>query len=456
MVYPHTYITKRVRRGIMIGLIMIFFLATPSIILYTAGYRYDFTHHQIQPTGVISLSIEPPDADVYLNNTLLTRSPAIRFDTKAPWDYYLKNRAPGTYDVSIEKNGYYPWRETIQVESNKTTYLSHIVLFPILLPIKITPAEKNITHLIGSFDGRYTALTSVDHGVFDITLLDNKTDEFAPLARFTSSSPQVTWSPFDNVGYILSTTTNGLSLHLFSANDESVHKQYIIPNSTHLTHQWSRDAYIPSIYVQTGTSIKKISTSGSSTIGFVSSTAWYVDALETIWEKRTSTHSINATVIGEQIPLPEGIHPDKIIDINPDRAIVQQHTTVHTIQRKNNETIPSNSITDVRQVSYRKKTNEWFLLTSNELWRVDREGRTSLIMRLSDPLVDARMLPRYRSILYATDNHIAAFHEATNHYIPLFSGGKIHALTVDETRSNIYFLGTIGQKTDIYKLPLTP
>ena len=40
-------ITRPIRRALMLSLWVAFFIITPTIILYTAGYRYDFTTGEV-------------------------------------------------------------------------------------------------------------------------------------------------------------------------------------------------------------------------------------------------------------------------------------------------------------------------------------------------------------------------------------------------------------------------
>ncbi|MFH0780181.1 MAG: hypothetical protein V1928_05025, partial [Parcubacteria group bacterium] len=56
------------RRGIAIGLIVLFLVAAPILILYTAGYRYNFKKNQVQKTGALVISTAPSGAEVTLNN----------------------------------------------------------------------------------------------------------------------------------------------------------------------------------------------------------------------------------------------------------------------------------------------------------------------------------------------------------------------------------------------------
>ena len=103
----HTKLTRPVRLGIMLFLIAVFCIAAPAIILYTAGYRYDFKTQKIKQTGVISIDVLPRSAAVFLNDVRIQKSLPIR----------LPNRAPGAYRLRIEADGYKPWEKDITVES---------------------------------------------------------------------------------------------------------------------------------------------------------------------------------------------------------------------------------------------------------------------------------------------------------------------------------------------------
>jgi len=103
MTYSKTYLTRTVRRAIMLSLISAFFIISPLIIFYTAGYRYDFAEQIIKQTGVISIDIKPVNAIVYLNDVQIKKKIPIR----------LPNRAPGTYHLKITAPGYQLWEKDI-------------------------------------------------------------------------------------------------------------------------------------------------------------------------------------------------------------------------------------------------------------------------------------------------------------------------------------------------------
>ena len=72
-----------------------FFIAAPLVVLYTAGYRYNFGTGRIVQTGVLSIDSTPKGAAIFLDgDRLRPSSPAL-----------LKNVLPGDHRVRVEKDG---------------------------------------------------------------------------------------------------------------------------------------------------------------------------------------------------------------------------------------------------------------------------------------------------------------------------------------------------------------
>lgn len=119
--------TLRSRRIVYITFIAIFLLITPVIILYTAGYRYNFQKHKIQKTGIFILKSEPVGASVYLNGKLRSETTPAR----------IANLLPGDYAIKIEKENFYPWQKNLPMESRLTTFAENIFLFKKNLPLEV-------------------------------------------------------------------------------------------------------------------------------------------------------------------------------------------------------------------------------------------------------------------------------------------------------------------------------
>lgn len=99
----------RTRRIYLTFLILVFIAALPFIILYSSGYNFtkDFS---IVETGGIFIGLEGAGAVVYMNNEELGRSSLL---TRS---IFRQNLKAGIYNISVERDGYYPWQKVLTVE----------------------------------------------------------------------------------------------------------------------------------------------------------------------------------------------------------------------------------------------------------------------------------------------------------------------------------------------------
>ena len=109
----------RLRRTAYYLYLLLFLFATPLVVLYTYGYRFDARTISFVKTGAISVSTDPRGARVLLNkDSKLIRTPSV-----------IKNVIPGTYTLSLTKDGYRDWQREVTVRSRETTVVEKIVLF---------------------------------------------------------------------------------------------------------------------------------------------------------------------------------------------------------------------------------------------------------------------------------------------------------------------------------------
>ncbi len=107
------------RRGLYYLYVLLFLITAPLVVLYTAGYRFDFQTHHFVKTGALSVATEPKNAQIILNDeTQFTRTPNI-----------LKNVIPGVYTLRFTKADYHDWMREIQIASRQTTVVEGISLF---------------------------------------------------------------------------------------------------------------------------------------------------------------------------------------------------------------------------------------------------------------------------------------------------------------------------------------
>lgn len=129
--------TKRV----LIFLLTIIIVGTFAtlVALYARGYRFDPTTFRFAPHGILVIKSHPDGSQVYINGELETATNAtIRL-------------APGTYDVSVRREGYLPWQKRLTIEKEVVTE-ADAQLF------RVVPSLSAVT-----FSGVVSPLSSPDY-----------------------------------------------------------------------------------------------------------------------------------------------------------------------------------------------------------------------------------------------------------------------------------------------------
>ena len=114
----------RQRRFLFIATLIAFLIIGPLIVLYSQGYKFDFSKKAFVQTGGIFIKTYPPDSQLYVNNKLKTKT---NFLTGT---VLITNLLPRQYFIEIKKNGYLPWKKNLTVQEKKVTDAKNIYLIP--------------------------------------------------------------------------------------------------------------------------------------------------------------------------------------------------------------------------------------------------------------------------------------------------------------------------------------
>ncbi len=169
-----------------------FLISAPLVVLYTAGYRYQFGSTHLFKTGVLSITSIPKGASVIIDNVLASKkTPAV-----------IDNLFPGQSKIRVEKNGYSSWEKTLPIQSGNSTFASNIVLFLITSP-KALLNKPMILEVVRGHDSSIVYLVkqaeSLEVWVYDTASASNHL-----LTRVEANPKSIfhaTWSPDDQ--YIL-------------------------------------------------------------------------------------------------------------------------------------------------------------------------------------------------------------------------------------------------------------
>lgn len=226
------------RRNIISVITFVSFILVVIVVIAAAqGFRFDSINKQIYGTGIIVVETNPQGATVTLNG-------ANKGNTNAT----MSNLVPGSYQVSVTKDGYATWKSSVDVKQGKVVNLLPLLvpINPSLSPITSTPAAKPVL----SPDGQklaYVVPTGTSAGVWVMDLssqpfnLSRKPSQvIADTAVLQYSTSKLSWAP--NNRELLATLDNGLSAsNYLLAVDGSHPAQDVTGSLTVLQNGWQTD-----------------------------------------------------------------------------------------------------------------------------------------------------------------------------------------------------------------------
>ncbi|EKD33171.1 MAG: hypothetical protein ACD_76C00078G0008 [uncultured bacterium] len=165
--------TRKTRLMLYITFVSLFLITAPLIVLYTAGYTFNFSSGKFVQTGLFTISTEPRGALIFINSKL----------QKQRTNALIKNLAPGEYSVRLEKTGYHAWEKRLPIRSKETTPIENILLFLASEPIIKLEAKLSS---IAKDAGSSTFVFSADNGTTeDIIAYANNT--FITIGRYAKT-----------------------------------------------------------------------------------------------------------------------------------------------------------------------------------------------------------------------------------------------------------------------------
>jgi hypothetical protein len=84
----------------------------------------------------------------------------------------IENLLPRNYDVKIAKNGFYPWKKTLEIKEKQVTEIKNIVLFK--QNLEISQLENNVDDYWLSPDGKKIAILQTGSMGFELSLYDHE------------------------------------------------------------------------------------------------------------------------------------------------------------------------------------------------------------------------------------------------------------------------------------------
>lgn len=95
-----------------------FFAIAPVLIFYTSGYRINTKKAVIERTGTLIIDSTPRGAKVVLDGNDVGDTTAVT----------LQEIPPGPHAIEVSRNGYFPWKKTLNVKPEQVTFANAIWL----------------------------------------------------------------------------------------------------------------------------------------------------------------------------------------------------------------------------------------------------------------------------------------------------------------------------------------
>lgn len=121
---------RALRRIIFTLFVLLFFVSATTLLFYASGYRYHAGKRVIEKTGKLIVETQPRGARVVLAGAAV--QPLV---TPASTSYLLS----GEYDLTIEKEGYFPVSKRISVAPGVSTVINDLVLIKKDTPRLLVP-----------------------------------------------------------------------------------------------------------------------------------------------------------------------------------------------------------------------------------------------------------------------------------------------------------------------------
>ena len=450
MEYPGTWFTYSIRRATLIIFIALFLLISPILIMYTAGYRYDFSNGLLKETGAISIDILPKKTSIYLNGIKLKESMPIR----------LNNIAPGRYNLSMSAPGYYDWTKTIEVQNKQTVYIKEISLLQKNKPQIFIPG--NIQNFSLSDDYRYIIYSLAKGNNTELWLWDNNSRSAAVLTNVNTVKPlQISWSKNGDYAVITDQTAPYKNLILIdAANPLSLTN--LAGNTTSSVEKYEWDPQSSRLFFSTKNNIISYSPDTQQTQVLTKNIYldWYAYRGQ-LWTLQLSTSTKQYKIISDTLGFKSTFNSFAYTG-SDDAARAQYQIMMadsNKILLKNTRAAEMNLITQNNnfKISGEKylvsKYGNWLIVwTPWELWTYsDGESEPYLLNRSGENLAQVIPLDQYNTLALVWANKTTAlfpYYLVTHDLLT----EKINMAETDPDKKVLYFSAEAGGQKGIWSL----
>lgn len=227
-----------------LGILLFLGLATVMVILYGKGYRFGFGNGRpdIIGTGLLVATSNPDGAEVLVNDHLTTAT------------NNTINLFPGTYDVKIQKDGYFSWEKKITVQK-EVVAKAEATLFPtapqlvsvtqtgVIHPV-IDPTMSKVAYTVASQSARKNGIYVLDLGNHSLISLGGGANQIADDTTAPFSTASLSWSPDGKqlLATISATPTKPATTYLLDATNMNQNPEDVTETLATVRSGWDKIA----------------------------------------------------------------------------------------------------------------------------------------------------------------------------------------------------------------------
>jgi hypothetical protein len=448
--------TYKTRKILFIIFSILFLLITPLTILYAAGYKINFKNFSIQKTGALIVETEPRNAIVYLDN-LAAKNIILKIGSLKPKILYtpakIKNLLPGDYDLRLQLEGYWEWRNKITIKPNETTILNDILLLKKDLPLLLS--ENSFPALFDSPEKKGFAYFDAKN---ELKIYNTDSDLIEDLAIGTSTSRKALWSASgrrilvdNNIYYNLD---NNTKIDLKNSIPSKVNRiNWDSSDESLIYYSTDNDFFV----IDTDTLSSSLVISSKRIIDFIFKDKELITVEENLGKTTLNIYGRNKEKPIKSIDIPYSkyytfINPsDKLINLfdNDKKTLFLFDLQSYT---------PLKDVIDNIKSSFWIDDNTLLFNSDNEIRTYNLKDRSkNLLTRLSEKLNISIWHPSGKYVIYSTDNAIYSFeplNNEKNNIVELTKFQEVDFLHMDKKGEALYFYGKIGNQKGLYILSL--
>ncbi len=445
------------RRILYILFIASFFIITPAISFYAAGYNFDFNSGEVQRTGILILKTDPKDASVNLGENkkfnwlydFFYKGEELRTPQK------LRNLLADKYEITLTKDGYFDYQRDVEINSGETIVLDNILLFKNSWPENIT--DENIIKTKLSPDKNKLAMVSVNELII-LNLIDSSINKISLNNNFSTQDFDILWAP-SNKRLVL-TFGNFPVFNIESKRQETAIKEYIVGDIKEVVWDDFSDS---EVYVRKNSGI------------------YFFDLISKNKELVLNKKTEQFLVKDNNIYIIEKVDNDNYLNIYHDNKIIksisvpvtsvyefinlnssfiylhdQRHDILYTIDPWSIFPI-KDSINGVKNFSL---INEDKILYWNdyEIWQYNKNNQDKmLVTRVSEKINKALWHPSQYYIIYNTNSSVNTIELEDNKYLDsnkILDWTDTNDMIMAQDGKELYFLSWMDDMRILYSLEI--